>query len=115
MQWLDAEQEPTIFAVEAPKPRFGFASGAPHPYCTPALHDARAVIGMDSVGPPRIQSLVKRKARIVKASLIEELRAPVGSSSPHQRRDGVDDESEAVFGFLDLIKCALQRGFNPLL
>ena len=53
--------------------------------------------------------LVQGEAGVVKGRLIEEVGNPVGSSAPDQRRDCVDDQSNAVFGLLDFVECLLQR------
>ena len=41
--------------------------------------------------------------------MIKEIGDPVRSGAPDQRRDCVDDQSKAIFGFLDFVKGLLQR------
>jgi hypothetical protein len=47
--------------------------------------------------------------------LIEEIGVPLGSGTPDQRRDCVDDQSKVIFGFLDFVKGLLQRRLRGVL
>ena len=40
--------------------------------------------------------------------MIKEIGVPLGSGTPDQRRDCVDDQSKAIFGFLDFVESLLQ-------
>src|ERR1700730_291104 len=50
-QRLSLEQEPAIFTIEAPEPRFKPASHARLPYCAPLLQHALPVVRMKRARP----------------------------------------------------------------
>jgi len=53
--------------------------------------------------------LVQWEAGVVEGWLIKEIGVPLWSGAPDQRRNCVDDQSKAIFGFLDFVKSLLQR------
>ena len=71
------------------------------------LQHARLVVRMKSARPA-LFGLVQCEAGVVEGGLVKEVGVPLGSGTPDQRRDCVDDQSKAIFGLQ-------QRSFNPLL
>jgi hypothetical protein len=107
-QRLGLEQKPAIFTVEAPEPGLKPASRTGRPNCAPLHQHPLLVVGMESARPAKL-GLVQREAGIVEGWLIEEIGDPLRSGAPNQRRDGVDDKSKVIFGFLDLVRRLLRR------
>src|ERR1700704_103567 len=105
---LGAEQKPAILAIEAPEPSFKLTWHTRLPYCAPLLQHALLVIRMKSARPPSF-GFVRCEAGVVEGWLIEKVGHSIRSCPPDQRRDLVDNQSKAIFGFLDFVKSLLQR------
>src|ERR1700722_7775236 len=107
-QRIGTEQEPAVFAIETPEPRLKLAWQARLPNSRPLHQHGLLVVGVKRAWPAGFD-LIRREAGIVEGRLIEEVGTPLRSGAPPQRRDRIDHKSEAIFGFLDLVKSLLQR------
>src|SRR5215467_10370342 len=91
LQWIAANQEPSIGTVETANSRFRIDWDARSQTRLPLLDKFRTVVRVNRLRPPPALCLFSSHARVIEPYLIEEVAAAVRTSSPCRRRDRIDD------------------------
>src|SRR6516164_4678428 len=94
LQWIAANQEPSIGTVETANPRLGVDRGPGSQTRLPLFDQLLMVLGMNRLRPPPALRLFRSHARVIEPYLIEEVAVAARTSSPSRRGDRVDDGGE---------------------
>src|SRR6516162_10469041 len=94
LQWITANQEPSIGTVETANPRFRVNRGTRSQTRLPILDQFLTVVRVNRLRPPPALRLFRSHARVIEPYLIEEVAVAVRTSSPCCRRNRVDDGGE---------------------
>ena len=97
-QWVRAEQEPPVYAIESPEAHFRLASLHVCQQAPPRFQQRRDIVGMYRGTPAPVQRIPQLKPDIVQETLVHELGRPVWTSSPRQYRDRIEGDAHGPLG-----------------
>src|SRR5215468_1082460 len=92
-----AREEPTIFAIEPPQPRFEFEGRPASNGGTPRVHVSGNILGVKHRSPSRALELLRGHLRVGQEALVMEIVGTVGQRGPDDGRDGINGGAQLLF------------------
>src|SRR6516162_1411995 len=91
LQWIAANQEPSVGTVETANSRFRVNWGARSQTRLPLLDKFRTVVRVNRLRPPPALRFFRIYARVIEPHLVDEVAVAIRTSSPCRRGDRIDD------------------------